>query len=84
VLKRDAVLKRFFDRHGMIPTYNFWIENATIQQQHGDVTICTFDLEEAEERTGDEVVTTTAVYREDASAPNGVVFLFVQDTPRAE
>lgn len=81
VLERDAVLKRFFDMHGTIPNYEFWIENARIRHQHGDITICTFNNEEADVRTGEDVVTTTAVFREEESAPNGVVFLLVQDTP---
>lgn len=80
ILNRDIVLKSFFDRHGMYPKYNFWIENGTIHQQHGGVTICTFNVEEDEERMGENVMTTTAVYTENEIAPNGVVFLYVQDT----
>ena len=82
VLGREEVLKRFFDRHGAVPTYDFWIEDATVRQRHGDVTICTFTVEGGEERSG-ERVRATAVFCDEASAPNGVVFLFVQDTPIA-
>jgi len=80
VLDRDTVLKAFFDRHGTYPGYNFWIEDAIIHHQHGGITVCTFKTEEGEKRMGDQEVLTTAVFQEEPSAPNGVVFLMVQDT----
>lgn len=80
LMNRDEVLNAFYDRYGTFPAYNFWIDDATVHHQHGDITVCTFKTEEGEKRTGEEEVMTTAVYQEDAAAPNGVVFLMVQDT----
>lgn len=82
VLSRDEVLKWFFDRHGSAPAYDFRVEEAAVRQQHGDVTICTFTLRVGREGPGDPVLQ-TAVFREEPSAPNGVVFLHAHNTPIA-
>jgi len=80
ILNRDMVLESYFDQHGMHPKYNYWIEHGTVRQQFGDITICTFKVEEGEKRTREHVMITTATYAEHEFAPNGVVFLYVQDT----
>ena len=76
---RDEILDRLKNAHGRIPNIRIWIENVEIHQQHGDITIVTY--EEWQETEGNITSRlSTVVFKDDAEAPNQLVWLHVHET----
>jgi len=65
--------------HGRMPHIRIWIENVTIQQQHGNITIATY--EEWQERAGNATSRlSTVIFKEDEQAPHRLRWLHVHET----
>ena len=67
------------DAHGARVGWRMWTENTQLRLQSGELFVVTY--EEWHERDGETTARIcTAVLRADANAPNGVVWLHVQET----
>lgn len=68
------------DAHGSRPGWRMWIEHAVLRHVHGDLSVATY---EEWQRRADGVVTarlSTAIFRAESEAPNGLVWLHVHET----
>lgn len=79
VIERDVLTKGLYAGHGSRPNFRLWIENAQIRHHQGDITVITYE----EWQDIDDKITTrmsTAIFQEDTSARNGVIWLQVHET----
>ena len=77
--QRDPLLNGLYAAHLGRPNFRIWIENYQLHPQLGELAIVTY--EEWQEIEGEVTARlSTAVFQQDAAAPNGVRWLHVHET----
>lgn len=79
VIDRDGIATYIRDGHGSRPEFTIWTENVALKQHVGDILIVTYE----EWQTIKGVTTSrtsTVVFKEDASLPNGLRWLHVHES----
>lgn len=79
ITTRDTLIPALFNAYGTRSDFRIWIENVVIQQQVNDISVVTYE----EWQSSDGQMTTrtcTVIFRENTSAPNGVIWLHVHES----
>lgn len=79
VIDREGITNYIRDGHGSRPEFTIWTENVVLKQRVGDILIVTYE----EWQTIKGVTTSrtsTVVFKEDASLPNGLCWLHVHES----
>jgi hypothetical protein len=79
---RDKLIEQLRAAHGSRPNWRMWIANVELRAHAGELVVATY---EEWHQTGDATTVRlcTAVFREQPAAPNGVVWVHVHETWRA-
>lgn len=79
IIDRDGIIDYVRNAHAQRPNFRIWTENVTLRQHIGDVMLVSYE----EWQTIDETTTSrtsTVAFKEDATMPNGLIWLYVHES----
>lgn len=79
IIDRDGIIGYVRDAHNQRPNFRIWTENVTLCQDFGGLLIVTYE----EWQTNDGITTSrtsTVVFKENATQPNGLIWLHVHES----
>lgn len=79
VIDREGIARYIREGHASRPNFRIWTENVSLKQHIGDILIVTYE----EWQTINDVTTSrtsTVVFKEDSTLPNGLRWLHVHES----
>ncbi|MGB7337286.1 MAG: hypothetical protein WBC91_00225 [Phototrophicaceae bacterium] len=79
IINREEIIAMMHGGYRHRDNCKIWIENTQLRQQHGDLLIVSYE----EWQTIDAITTSrtsTVVFRDDDTQPNGLIWLYVHES----